>query len=161
MPPTTKPLSAAKRFKMSSVRVTVDVPDPENTLPASGKIEQAADAARIIHVCMVKAGALLDRENFMLLSLNVRGKPVGFDVLSVGTLSASLVHPRELFVLAIQHRAATVIIAHNHPSGETGPSDEDYAMTDRLVQAGKLLGIPVIDSIVIGHDPSDFRSIPV
>ena len=70
---------------------------------------------------------------------------------TVGTLDASLVHPREVFRPAIKDAASSVILVHNHPSGDPTPSREDYAVTDRLTDSGKLLGIDILDHIVLGH----------
>ncbi len=94
----------------------------------------------------------LDREAFVALYMDTKGKPSGLNVVSVGTLSASLVHPREVFKPAILLNAASVIVAHNHPSGDPTPSDADIQTSGRLREAGKILGIQVFDSIVIGSD---------
>ncbi len=89
-----------------------------------------------------------DKEHFVLLARNVRGKLNGFKVISVGSMTTCLVHMREVFRAAITLGAASIVVAHNHPSGDTAPSDEDTALTARLVQGGELLGIPVMDHIV-------------
>lgn len=93
--------------------------------------------------------AHLKKEHFVLISFDTRNKVIGMDTISVGTLNASLVHPRELFGIAIRRHAASVIIAHNHPSGDPDPSDEDIKVTAKLVEAGKLMGIIVLDHIVV------------
>lgn len=93
--------------------------------------------------------AHLKKEHFVLVSFDTRNKVIGIDTISVGTLNASLVHPRELFSIAIRRHAASVIIAHNHPSGDPDPSDEDIKVTKKLVEAGKLMGIVVLDHIVV------------
>jgi DNA repair protein RadC len=77
------------------------------------------------------------KEHLILLSFNVKGGFLGVDTISIGTLDSNLVHPREVFLSAIQRHAAHVIIVHNHPSGNLEPSDEDEEMTKRLVIAGK------------------------
>lgn len=92
------------------------------------------------------------KEHFVLVSLDTRNKVIGVDTISVGTLNASLVHPREMFEIAILRHAASVIIAHNHPSGDSEPSNEDIAVTEKLVKAGKLLGIPVLDHLITGKN---------
>ena len=71
---------------------------------------------------------------------------------SVGSLTASVVHPREVFKLAIQQTAASMILVHNHPSGDPNPSREDINITNRLVQVGKLMDIPVLDHIILGDN---------
>lgn len=92
------------------------------------------------------------KEHFLLVSFDTRNKVIGIDTISIGTLNASLVHPRELFEIAIRQHAASVILAHNHPSGDPDPSDEDLKVTVKLVDAGKLLGIEVLDHIIVTRD---------
>lgn len=90
------------------------------------------------------------KEHFKLILLDSRNKIIGISTISIGTLNASLVHPREIFKEAIIHNSASVVLAHNHPSGDPEPSEEDIKITERLVESGKILGIEVIDHIVIG-----------
>lgn len=89
------------------------------------------------------------REQFFVCSLDTRNKLIAIDLLSLGTLTASLVHPRETFEVAIKRHAAKIILAHNHPSGETDPSEDDLKITKRLVDAGKIMGIEVLDHLII------------
>ncbi len=91
-----------------------------------------------------------DRETFVVLLLDTRNAVIGLHVASIGTLNASLVHPREVFKVAFLANAASLIAAHNHPSGDCSPSQEDLALTARLKQAGELLGLPVVDHLIIG-----------
>lgn len=91
----------------------------------------------------------LDREHFWRIDVDARSRVLGYEVVSVGTISASLVHPREVFKGAILNNAAAIIIAHNHPSQETTPSPEDKEVTRRLQRAGELLGIPLLDHMVL------------
>lgn len=91
------------------------------------------------------------KEHFLAFCLNARSQLLQVDVVSVGTLSASLVHPREVFSPAVACSAAAVIVAHNHPSGDTTPSPEDRDATRRLVRAGEVLGIPVLDHLVVSE----------
>ena len=93
-----------------------------------------------------------DREHFVVLLLDRKNKVIGLNTVSIGSLSSSIVHPREVFKPAILANAAAIICGHNHPSGDPTPSTEDRALTTRLVKAGKLLGIQVLDHIVIGDD---------
>jgi DNA repair protein RadC len=98
------------------------------------------------------------KEHFKLILLNTRNKVIRIAHISTGTLNASLVHPREVFVEAIRHHASSVVIAHNHPSGDTVPSEEDIRITRRLVEAGRLLGIEVLDHVIVGRDePFSFK----
>ncbi|MEO6696041.1 MAG: DNA repair protein RadC, partial [Ignavibacteria bacterium] len=89
------------------------------------------------------------KEHFYVISLDTRNNFIGIDEISVGTLTASLVHPRETFESAIKRHAAQIVIAHNHPSGETEPSEDDLKITKRLCDAGKIMGIEVLDHIII------------
>ncbi len=91
-----------------------------------------------------------DREYFLLLLLNSKGDVLRKERISQGSLTDSTVHPREVFHAAVIHRAAAVLLAHNHPSGDPEPSGEDIELTRALVQAGKVMGIPVVDHIIIG-----------
>lgn len=101
----------------------------------------------------------LDREHFVVLLLDVRRKPIGINTVSIGGLNQTIVHPREVFKPAILSNAAAMILAHNHPSGDPKPSSEDISITQRIVEAGELLGIQVLDHIVIGED--DYCSLKV
>jgi DNA repair protein RadC len=94
--------------------------------------------------------ANLDRENFVVVLLNTKNEVLGFPTVSVGTLSASLVHPREVFKPAIRASAAGVVLAHNHPSGRVGPSREDREVTGRLKEASEIIGIDVLDHVILG-----------
>ena len=93
----------------------------------------------------------LDREHFVSLHLDVKNRLVSRELVSVGHLTAALVHPREVFKAAILANAATVAFAHNHPSGDPEPSREDQELTRRLVKAGEILGIQVLDHVVIAR----------
>ncbi len=84
-----------------------------------------------------------------VVALDARGRPIGADCVSKGTLTACLVHPREVFAVAIRARAAAVIVVHNHPSGDPEPSDEDHILTERLAGAGAILGMPLLDHIIV------------
>jgi len=89
------------------------------------------------------------KEHFKLVLLNVRNSILATPTISVGTVNASLVHPREVFKKAIAHGASSVVLAHNHPSGNPEPSEDDVKLTQRLVEAGRLLGIEVLDHIIV------------
>ncbi len=89
------------------------------------------------------------REHFLVLLLNARHEVLGKETVSVGSLNASIVHPREVFKPAIVTSAAAVVLVHNHPSGDPEPSEEDVSITKRLVQVGELLGIGVLDHVIV------------
>ena len=97
------------------------------------------------------------KEHFLCLYLNARNQLIHREVVSIGSLSASIVHPREVFQCAVQYSAASILLAHNHPSGDVSPSPDDLELTRRLVQAGELLGIEVLDHLII--TASDFLSL--
>ena len=82
--------------------------------------------------------------------LNTKNQVISCETISIGNLNSSLVHPRELFKIAIKKSAASLILIHNHPSGDPTPSHEDIQITKRIIEAGKLLGIEVLDHIIIG-----------
>lgn len=92
------------------------------------------------------------REHFMAIYLDARHRPIAHSVVSVGTATASLVHPREVFQAAVLSGAAALLVLHNHPSGDPNPSSEDNEVTSRLEEAGKILGIRLLDSIIWTHD---------
>ena len=91
------------------------------------------------------------KEHFILLLLNARNHLIKKETVSIGTLSASLVHPREVFEPAIRYNSAAVIVAHNHPSGDPTPSDADIKITAQLIQAGTILGIEVLDHVILAR----------
>ncbi len=92
----------------------------------------------------------VDREHFVVILLNRKNGIIGINTVSVGDLSSSIVHPREVFKPAIVAGAASIIVAHNHPSGDPAPSSDDINVTKRLKEAGDILGIGVLDHIIIG-----------
>jgi len=94
----------------------------------------------------------LDREQFRIILLDAKNHVLGIRVVSVGSLSSSIVHPREIFKEAIARSSAAIILVHNHPSGDPTPSQEDVEVTRRLVEAGRLLGIEVLDHVVVGDN---------
>jgi DNA repair protein RadC len=93
-----------------------------------------------------------DREHFIALFLDGNSAVIGMNTVSIGTLSESLVHAREVFKGAILANAASIIIAHNHPSGDHFPSEADLAVTSKLTEAGRIVGIPLEDHVVIGAE---------
>ncbi len=90
------------------------------------------------------------KEHFVVVLLNSKNKVLEIKQISEGSLNSSVVHPREVFAPAVLHHAAAILTAHNHPSGDPTPSKEDKDLTNTLVQAGKYMGIPVLDHIIIG-----------
>jgi DNA repair protein RadC len=89
------------------------------------------------------------KEHFVIFYLDSRNQEIKREIISIGTLNSSLVHPREVFEPAVRNLAAQIILAHNHPSGDPEPSEDDLEITKRLVESGKILGIEVVDHIII------------
>ena len=133
----------------ATAAVTTVAPSAE---PIRGPEHVAAAFWRV-----VKAGEM--REHFVAFYLTSRNVVSRCEIVSVGTLNASLVHPREVFAPALEVRAASLILAHNHPSGDATPSEEDHAITRRLRECGTLLGIELLDHVVTGTSPSVWVSL--
>ena len=114
--------------------------------PGRPVVSSPADVDRLLRGRI----ANLDRENFVAVLLNIKNEVIETPLISVGTLSSSLVHPREVFKPAIRASAASVILAHNHPSGKVEPSREDRKVTRRLADAAEILGIEVLDHVIVG-----------
>jgi DNA repair protein RadC len=93
----------------------------------------------------------IDREQFTVAFLDAKHRVIGLDVVAIGSLTAALVHPREVFKSAVITNSAAIILCHNHPSGVPDPSPEDRQLTSRLCQAGELLGIRVLDHVILGE----------
>jgi DNA repair protein RadC len=93
-----------------------------------------------------------DREHFYALLLNTKNEVLAMELVSVGSLNASIVHPREVLKPAILASAASIVLVHNHPSGDPAPSREDVEFTRRFAQCGELMGIELLDHVVVGED---------
>lgn len=116
-------------------RMGVGLPDP---------IRSAADVLPMLEDLQAR-----DRETFVCIHLNVRNQVNAMEVIAVGCLGQTLIHPREVFKAAVLRNSAGIILAHNHPSGNPDPSTDDLAMTKRIVAAGELLGIEVLDHLIV------------
>jgi len=92
------------------------------------------------------------KEYFVVFYLDVRNQVIKKEIVSIGNLNSSLVHPREVFEPAVRNLCAQIILAHNHPSGDASPSEDDLKITKRLVEAGKILGIEIVDHVIITKD---------
>jgi len=129
----------------------------EGALQEFAKRRRAFDPRPIIDGARAAAAAfpadarVARKEHFVVLCLNARRQLIKTEIVSVGTLSASLVHPREVFGPAIVAGAAAVVAMHNHPSGDPSPSAEDREATRRLQRAGELLGIPLADHVIVSE----------
>lgn len=138
----TPPRATKKYFPIVRVQLIREgsIPQPEE------KVTSPSIAYQVLSEYLEYA----DREHFIILLLNTKNGIIGINTVSIGSLSSSIVHPREIFKPAILANAAGIILAHNHPSGDPSPSQEDLEVTRRLVEAGQLLGIIVQDHIIIG-----------
>jgi DNA repair protein RadC len=94
----------------------------------------------------------LYQEHFVVFFLNTKNRIIRRKTITIGSLSATVIHPREVFRAAIQHSSAAIVCVHNHPSGDPTPSFEDIEVTRRLVDAGKIIGIDVLDHVIVGRD---------
>lgn len=136
-----------KRILESIVR---EVAEPVRVRPKPGKVLKTPRAVWLL----LKGEPWVsdEREHFVLLALDGKHRLKKEILVSIGTLAMSLVHPREVFRPAIEEGAAGVIVVHNHPSGDPTPSAEDLQVTRRLEEAGKLLGIPLLDHVVVTRE---------
>ncbi|MDB5102011.1 MAG: radC [Cyanobacteria bacterium RYN_339] len=115
--------------------------------PIRAAIKGPADAWRLLAPRLER----LDREHFLAILLDSKHNVLDVALVAIGTLNATLVHPREVFKPAVRASAAAVVLAHNHPSGDPTPSPEDRALTAQLLAAGEIMGIRVMDHVVVGH----------
>ena len=113
--------------------------------PPGGRVIRGPEDV-LSHVCDLPRAR---REHFVVLLLNARHEMERRETVSIGSLNASIVHPREVFLPAILHSAASVVLVHNHPSGDPEPSEEDLSITRRLVEVGDLVGIGVLDHVIV------------
>ena len=118
--------------------------------PAGSPCRASEDVDRIARSIYGMLDA--DKEHFLLLAMNNKNRINGFKVISTGSLTASLVHPREVWRAALHLCAAAVVFVHNHPSGEPQPSQENIELTRRLKETGDVLGIRVLDHVVLGNE---------
>jgi DNA repair protein RadC len=129
-----------RRYRVELVRESGEGELEETVLRTS------ADVARVLRPYFEKS----DREMFVVVLVDAQHRPIGVNVVSIGSLTATVVHPRECFKPAIIGNAAAVLLVHGHPSGCPQPSTEDIAITRRLRDAGELLGIRVLDHVIVG-----------
>ena len=110
------------------------------------------DVKRYINQVLLKEMRDYDREHFLVLYLDRKGGVIVKEDVSIGGLHSSIVHPREVFKTAVKRSAASIVLAHNHPSGDPAPSREDIDITRRLIDAGRIMGIEIIDHVIIGEN---------
>ncbi|MFT7677506.1 MAG: DNA repair protein RadC [Planctomycetota bacterium] len=114
-------------------------------------LRRPGQVAELLHGLLAARLEGLEQEEFHAVLLDARHRPISVRQVSVGTLTASLVHPREVYRAAVRLNAAALVVAHNHPSGDPEPSLEDLELTRRLVSSGELLGIPLLDHVIVGE----------
>jgi len=109
---------------------------------------------RTVNDVVLQVGYTRDktREHFIAIYLNARNELIFRKHIFIGTLNASLVHPREIFKEALEHNAASIILVHNHPSGDPAPSEDDLEITKKIIEAGKIMGIDILDHIIISKN---------
>ncbi len=141
------PLSTPSR-KYGIPRYRVTLIREGRALPASGTVQTSVGAAALLRPLFDG----LDREHFLICGLDAKHAVIGINVVSIGSLSLAIVHPREVFKPMILMNAAACLCAHNHPSGDITPSAEDRVLTKRLREVAELLGIPLLDHLILGDD---------
>lgn len=117
----------------------------KSVLYSPRKLSSPSDAVELVRNVLDDT----DREQFIVIALNTKNEPMAVNVVSIGSINATIVHPREVFKLGVISNSASLIIAHNHPSGNIEPSLEDISITMRLIEAGKILGIPILDHLIV------------
>lgn len=138
-------IGTAEPYRAPRYRVTL-VCETEGTGTAE-PIRDSSTAVQVFRPCFED----LDREHFLVCGLDAKHRVIGINLVSVGTLTLSIVHPREVFKPLIVMNAAAWLASHNHPSGDATPSQEDRVLTKRLREVGDLLGITLLDHVILGE----------
>lgn len=136
------------RFKLQTFSVHDSSSEAGKTYKSGAPVSSSEAAATYSRA--IFAGLDADKEHFVMLALNNKNRVIGFKVVSTGSLTASIVHPREVFRAAIFLDAVSIIVVHNHPSGDPAPSREDIDITARLKAGAELLGLRLFDHVVLG-----------
>lgn len=142
-------MTADNFFSVVSVRLKEDPP-----LLSDYPIDSPEDAVNLIGHELSK----MDREVFAVINLRTDGKPINCSFVSIGVLDQTLAHPREILKSSILSNAASCILVHNHPSGKLTPSQDDTKTTKRMIEVGRLLGIPLLDHIIVGANSDEYFS---
>ena len=132
------------RYRVELIRESNKTDESVSTEPFSGPRE--------VHQYIRKGLENKDREFFVSILVDTKNIPLGVNLISIGGLRSSIVEPREVFKAAILASASSLILAHNHPSGNPTPSPEDIGVTKKLMEAGKMLNIPVLDHVIVGRN---------
>ena len=134
----------AKRVDIVQVKMVKE----RSVLYSTRRIQSTSDADELVRQFLDE----LDREAMIVVALNAKSEPTCLQVISIGSLSASIVHPREVFKVAILSNAYSILLAHNHPSGDTTPSQEDIKLTKRIKNASDIMGVSLLDHLIVGSD---------
>ena len=143
-----KKRTSAKRVDIVSLKLVKE----SSVLYETRKISNPYDAYRLVKNFLVDS----DREKFVVVCLDTKSQPVSIEIVSIGTVNSAMVHPREVFKVAVLTNASKIICFHNHLSGNTDYSKEDKEITNRLQKCGEILGIELVDHIVVGDDGKYF-----
>ncbi len=136
---------------MAGIELGRRIADLKPESRAATRITSCEEAIRYCQRAFVRLAQDAVQEEFHIVTLDTKHQPIGSHCITVGTLDASLVHPREVFRAAIRDAASSILLVHNHPSGDPTPSPEDREVTRRLIEVGKVVGIRVLDHIVLGR----------
>lgn len=135
------------KFELPEMKIVVKE-NAGNALFGDKPIDNSEDAAKLIAEKLLRDA---DREYMIVVCLNTKMKPIAYHIVSIGTINATVVEPREILKPAILSNASSIIMMHNHPSGDTRPSKEDVKITHRMTKAcGDIMGIPLLDHIIVG-----------
>lgn len=137
----------AKRVNIVSIKQSQLVVCKESSILYEGReVSNPTRAAELLNHFLLDN----DREQMVVISLNSKNEPINMSLVSVGSLSTAIAHPREIFKIAVKSNANTLLLGHSHPSGNTTPSGADIDITQKLIEAGEVIGIPVLDHLIIG-----------
>ncbi|SCX66912.1 JAB domain-containing protein [Lysinibacillus fusiformis] len=137
-------IQSAKRVDIVQIKLVRE----KTMLYQNRKIRSPQDANQLFSTFL----GLVDREHFLVMCLDTKNQPTCIQTVHIGSLNSSIVHPREVFKTAILSNSASIIVAHNHPSNVTTPSSEDIEVTNRLKEAGSIIGIELLDHLIICED---------
>ncbi len=146
--PELKSISGIANAKACQITAIFELARRFSSLPEEPRL--AFTSPRTCYSLIAPRLSGLKQEHFICLYLDIKKRLIREETISIGTLDTSVVHPRDVFKGAVSHLASSIVLAHNHPSGDPEPSDEDITLTRTLVDAGQLMGISVLDHIIIG-----------
>jgi DNA repair protein RadC len=134
----------AKRVNIVSVKLVKET----SILYKNRRVSKPADAVNLVQEFLEDS----DREHLIICCLDTKNQPTAIHTVSIGSLDSAIVHPREVFKAAILANSSSIIVCHNHPSGDPNPSREDVEISQRLIEAGNIIGISVLDHIIVGEN---------